>query len=534
MCEQRRLRSPTMHTDALDTDVTELRLAELLAALSTATDLAQGHPVEEAMRGCLPATWLARELRLSDSEVSDVYYTTLLKYAGCTAMAHEEAVLFGGNDNAARAQGAPVDFGNQKEAFAFLLFRFVRDAGPLERARILARVLARGSGLDPQIKTAHCEVAAQMARRLELSGEVQQALYQIYERWAGGGPPQGLRGEQIALAARLAQVAIQAVIFNRLGGPEMAVRVIERRAGTVLDPTIAAEFVRRGRVLLGQLDTADIWTAVLEVEPEPRLHRAVEDLDDAANAFGDFVDLKSPSFRGHSSRVAALVADAGRRLGWSGDQVTTVRRAALLHDLGRTSVPNGIWDKPGPLTVTEWEQVRLHPYHTERILARSPVLAALAPVAGAHHERQDGSGYYRQLKGSESPPGANVLAAADVYEALTHERPHRAACSEEEAARLLRNETKAGKFEGEAVEAVLAVAGHPTVPVLRAWPAQLSDREVEVLRLLARGSSTRAIAATLVISPKTADHHIQHIYNKIGVSTRASAALFAMEHNLLP
>ncbi len=210
-----------------------------------------------------------------------------------------------------------------------------------------------------------------------------------------------------------------------------------------------------------------------------------------------------------------------------------VRRAGLLHDLGRSGVSNGIWDKPGPLTESEWEQVRLHPYHSERILSRSSALAPLAPLAGMHHERQDGSGYHRQAKATIIPMGARLLAAADAYQAMTQERPHRAALTPDAAAGQLGSEAARGRLDPEAVRAVLEAAGHPPDRTRLAWPAGLSDREVQVLRLLARGYSNREMARVLWISPKTAGHHVQHIYAKIGVSTRAAAAMFAMQHDLV-
>jgi HD-GYP domain-containing protein (c-di-GMP phosphodiesterase class II) len=210
--------------------------------------------------------------------------------------------------------------------------------------------------------------------------------------------------------------------------------------------------------------------------------------------------------------------------------VTALRRAALLHDLGRAGVSTAVWEKRGPLTSSEWEQVRLHAYHTERILSRSAALAPLAQLAGMHHERLDGSGYHRGAPASVQSKSARVLAAADVYHALTEDRPHRPAMAQEPAARVL--ETQPG-LDREAVAAVLETAGQHRGRVPTPWAAGLSDREVEVLRLLARGRSERQIAQALFISASTVHTHVTHIYEKAGVSTRASAALFAMEHGLL-
>jgi HD-GYP domain-containing protein (c-di-GMP phosphodiesterase class II) len=269
---------------------------------------------------------------------------------------------------------------------------------------------------------------------------------------------------------------------------------------------------------------------VLAAEPDPWRRIPSHRLEGVAEAFGDMVDLKTPFTLGHSSGVSQLATAAAERLGMA--NIGAVRVAAFLHDLGRAGVSNGVWEKPGPLSAAEWEQVRLHPYQTERILARSAALAPLARIAGMHHERQDGSGYHHAASGAEVPPEARLIAVADAYQAMTQERPHRPAIGAEEAAGIVSTEAAQGRFDAECARAVLEAAGRST-RVRAAWPAGLSDREVEVLRLLTRGLSNRAIAGQLVISPRTAEHHVQHIYGKIRASTRAGAAMFAMEHGLL-
>jgi HD-GYP domain-containing protein (c-di-GMP phosphodiesterase class II)/DNA-binding CsgD family transcriptional regulator len=256
-------------------------------------------------------------------------------------------------------------------------------------------------------------------------------------------------------------------------------------------------------------------------------------MDEVARVFADMVDLKTPFLHGHSSGVAALAEVAARMVGFDVEAVATMRRAGLLHDLGRVGVPNGIWEKTGPLSAGEWEQVRLHAYHSERILSRSAALAPVATVAGMHHERLDGSGYHRGISAASLPAPARMLAAADAYHAMTEERAHRPALNRSEAATTLQDEAAAGKLDREAVAAVLEAAGHPPGRIRVVWPADLTGREVEVLRLLARGRSNKEIAERLVISNHTVHHHVLHIYNKINVSTRAGAALFAMQHGLL-
>jgi len=508
--------------------------ADVLTALSLVTDLGMGNPPETAMRGCLIATGLARRLGLDDRTTTDVYYTTLLRYVGCTAPAHEQAFVSGGDDIGLRARRAYIDSSRRREAVKLVFLQPGGGEPLLDKVRQLAGLIVR-PGMERQMKTADCEVASSTARRLGLSSGVQRALHEIFERWDGRGVPKGLRGEAITVPARFAQVATLAVLLEGVVGHQSMFAAIGQRAGGQLDPTLTSAFVQEGPKLLREFADADVdvWQAVLEAEPRPRDTVADHGVDNIARAFGDLVDLKTTFTPGHASRVAELAEGASRELKLDEPAAVTLRRAALLHDVGRAGVPNSAWERPGPLTSTDWEQVRLHAYHTERILSRSPALAPLAAVAGMHHERQDGSGYHRQIQSRAIPLSARVLAAADVYQALTQNRPHRPAYSAGAAADRLTSEATAGRLDQQAVNAVLAVAGHRVRGLQRTWPRGLSDREVEVLRLVARGYATREIARQLVISPKTADHHVQHVYAKIAVSTRASATLFALEHDLL-
>jgi putative nucleotidyltransferase with HDIG domain len=507
----------------------EVRLADLLAALSLTTDLAMGQLPEKAIRACVVATELARHLGLSEAEVADVYWATLLKHLGCTATAHEEVHLLGPDDLGMRPVAERTDVTSQKEMLG-LMWITGQGAG-LGRLRYLARAMTGGTDAFTTIMRAVCEVASRMAERLDMSDGVRRAVNENLERWDGKGAPMRLRGEHIALAARIAEPATQAVIFHRVGGSEAASAMVERRAGGWFDPAVAEAFRVVGPRTLEQLDEQDPWLAVLEAEPRPVRRIAPDRVDALAEAFADMVDLKSPYTLGHSSEVAELSAAAAERLDLP--DPSALRRAALLHDLGRTAVGTGIWDKPRPLSTTEWEQVRLHAYQSERILARSAVLAPLGRIAGMHHERQDGSGYHRGASAGEVPVEARILTAADAYQAMTQERPHREAFSPDEAADVITSEAREGRLDPECVRAVLEAAGRSVRRASTAWPAGLSDREVEVLRLVARGASNQEVAAALVISRRTAEHHVQHIYSKIGVSTRAGAAMFAMERGLL-
>jgi HD-GYP domain-containing protein (c-di-GMP phosphodiesterase class II) len=504
------------------------RLAELLAALSLVTDLARGRPPEEAMRACLLATRLARIQGLREPEAAVVYATTLLRFVGCTATSLEYAQAFGGDDVTVRGRGDQVDPTVPAEALG-LLWGLGDSLSPLARLRLVAHALPRAKRVTGQGVRADCEVAASMARRFGLDEGVEAALWAIFERWDGRGGPHGLAGEQIPLAARFAAVAYAAVSFAN-SGAEVAVETVRRWSGRILDPGVASVFASQGRDLLDELERVDdLHLAVVAAEPGLRRTVTEGQLDRVARGFADVVDLKSPYLHGHSSGVAELAEAAARLMGMPEPEVVAVRRAGLFHDLGRAGVPTGLWDKPGPLSRSDWEQVRLHPYHTERILGRAPMLAAVGRLASSHHERLDGSGYHRGTPAQLLGMDARVLAAADVYQALVSDRPHRPARPPPEAAAAVQAEPG---LDRQAVAAVLEAAGHR--PARRvSFPAGLTAREVEVLRLLARGRSEGQIAAELFIAASTVHTHITHIYDKAGVSTRAGAAVFAMEHGLI-
>jgi DNA-binding CsgD family transcriptional regulator len=285
-------------------------------------------------------------------------------------------------------------------------------------------------------------------------------------------------------------------------------------------------------MLFNAIEAELAWDTVLNCEPSPWGYMSEEQFDDALQVMAFFTDLKSPYTTGHSVNVSSLVFAAAKQCKFPEEDITLVRRAALVHDLGQVGISSGIWEKPGPLAYAEWEQVRLHPYYTERVLSRSSMFAPIARLARMHHERLDGSGYHRGVNANSLTKSERLLAAAESYQAMTETRPHRTALGVEKAVNELRQQVRSGLLDGEAVDAVLMASGI-RVRRKREWPAGLSAREVEVLRLLAQGRSNKQIAEKLVISEPTVAHHIQHIYNKIDVSTRAAATLFAMQHALL-
>jgi DNA-binding CsgD family transcriptional regulator len=315
-------------------------------------------------------------------------------------------------------------------------------------------------------------------------------------------------------------------MFDAVGGAQTAVDTVARWSGRALDPVIVAIFQDAPADLLRISVPDDLWAAVVDAEPEPRrtfLDEAL--LDDALGGFGDAADLKAPCFQGHSGGVARLARAAATGVGTA--DPTLVYRAGLVHDLGRVAVPTGVWERPGPLRAEEWELVRLHPYHSGRILAGSPVLAPLGTVVSRHHERTDGSGYPAGVRGSDLDAAACLLAAADVLHALGEPRPHRPALDLPAAAKVLGGLA----LDRDAIRAVLDAADAPP-PALPPLPADLTERELDILRRLAAGRTKRQIAGELTISHSTVHTHTVHIYEKCGVHTRAGLAMFAMRHGL--
>jgi len=375
-----------------------------------------------------------------------------------------------------------------------------------------------------------CEVAEMLTDRLGLPPAIGALFAHSAERWDGHGQPGRAKGDEIPLPMRIVHVARDAAFQRMLGGSEFAARTVRSRAGRAFDPSIAKRLANGAAEILAVEETS-AWDEVLACEPTPKLTLEGEAIDRALAAMGNFADLASPYLVGHSRGVAEQASAAAKTWGANDADVGAIRRAALVHDVGRVAVPVRIWQKPGPLTPDDWEKVRLHAYHTERILAPSPFLAALSSPATFHHERLDGSGYHRGITATTLPRAARLLAAADAYHAMTEARPHRPALPLQRAAEELIGEGRAGRLDSDAVTAVLEASGQP--PPRIPPSTGLTPRETEVVGLLARGLQTKQIARALGISVKTADRHIQNAYAKIGVSTRAAATLFAMEHGLV-
>lgn len=528
-----------------------VRALDLLGALSLMGDMAMGLSAGHGVRATYIAMCIGRAFGLSTDELADQFYAGLLTDAGCTAWASQTAAAILGDEIEARRE----------------LFFFTDPTDPRDMIKWLAHYLAAGERVGVRLKRVvdfsvrgrrfmlealqnTAEVAARFARRFDRSPGVQDALRFAFERWDGGGPA-GRRRESIPTIARITRASIFFEVFHVAGGRAAAVDLARARRGKDLDPHVVDAFLHLANkdAFWQALESESIWQLVREMEPEsPFRYFNASRLDDAAAAFGDFADLKSFYSAGHSRRVATLSESMAAAVDLRDESVVTIRRAALLHDIGLVAIPSLILHKPlERLSEAEWEMMRLHPYHAERILARTPVFAPLCHIVAAHHERPDGRGYFRNLTESDIPVGARILAVAVRFDELTHDAPGRKRLPAAAAMNVMDREAGSGFCEDalSALRECLAstrdddsTAERPVRPVCdsekrSAWPAGLTDREVDVLRAVTTGASRQQIAHRLSVSRHTVRHHLEHIYAKIDVRTRVEATLFAIEHGLL-
>lgn len=508
-----------------------IRAAELVGALSLASDLGTGQPLEHALRTAILAVGLGELAGASAQELTDTYYIALLHASGCTSNSHEAAQVFG-DDIAHRAAFYLIDTINPAEVLAFYRSNVGAGRPPEIRARLIEEALAQAPERGREGFETMCEVAQGFAGWLGLSPGVRAGLGFIFSRWDGRGFP-AVSGEEIPYAMRIHQVVRDASVFMSVGGVDEACEVIGRRSGAAYEPRLAELAVAHLPEMVAEIDEARVWQQAIDCEPTPLIWIAPEEVDDAFATFAAITGLKSPWLREHSIASADLAEAAAWRVGMDAREASAVRRAALAADLGRVGISNAIWEKPAPLGFGEWERVRLHPHYTERAFAQSPALAATGLLAGAHHERLDGSGYHRGTRAAGLSTAARVIAAADAYAAMREARPYRDALDAPAAEAQLTAEAQQGRLDPDAVDAVLAAAGHDVAARRRELPAGLTERELEVVLALVQGESNAQMAAALGISAKTVGHHVQHIYEKAGVKTRAAATLWAFEQNLV-
>lgn len=513
-----------------------VRRADFLMALAYATDLATGHSRDFALRSCVLGMRIAEVAGFDTEMRRGVWHQALLRYIGCNADSHLLSSAFG-DEIALRRELASTDMGNKPELGEVLLRAITlhyADLPPEERSQAIERGMSEAMQVSVPILSGHCEVAQRIAERIGLSDVIRDNLGQLYERWDGGGLPNGLSGDAVKLPVRLVTLAQEAIALMEVHGHDAMKAMIAKRAGGGYEPALAELFLAHADKLMQGLGEPVDRETILALEPEPHAMVDEEGCDRTFLAIADMIDMRMPFTFGHSRAVASLAEAAAKRAGLPAADIRAAKWAAYTHDIGELAVPVSTWMRAGRLTERETDAVHLHPYHGERALAsQSADVRSVAALVLRHHERLDGTGYHRHVKAADLSPAARILAAAEAFQTAREARPHRPAMTDTAAAAKLRAAVKEGKLCGEAVEAVLTIAGQPARRASSERLAGLTPREIEVLRLIAAGMTAKEAARELEISPKTADNHIQSLYSKIGVKTRAGAALYALEHGLV-
>lgn len=513
-----------------------IRRADFMMVLAYATDLATGQSRDFALRSCVLSMRLAEKMGLDLEERRKVYHQAILRYIGCNADTHLLASAFG-DEIALRRDLAVADLGNQTDigqVFVRAFSRFFADMAPDQLTQAIQAGLAEVMQVSVPILMGHCEVAQRIGERLGLDTEMRENLGQLYERWDGNGLPRHRKGTEVSLPVRLVSLAQDAISLVEARGFDAMIEAVRARTGGAYEPQMAAFFLADARSHLEGIDGAVSRETILALEPQPHAYLDATGCEEACIAIADMIDMRMPFTFGHSRAVAILADGAGKCMGLPDSDVRALRWAGYTHDVGELAVPVSTWMKATPLSVRETDSAHLHPYHGERALAAlgtdgQPVAALVL----RHHERLDGSGYHRYARAYDLSPAARILAAAEAFQTAREDRPHRKASSDQAAAAKLRALVRDGKLCADGVEAVLTAAGQASRRASSVRPSGLTPREIEVLGLIAAGHTAKEVAGLLEIAPKTADNHIQNLYSKIGVSSRAGAALYALERGML-
>jgi HD-GYP domain-containing protein (c-di-GMP phosphodiesterase class II) len=513
-----------------------IRRADFMMFLAYASDLATGHSSDFALRACVLAMRIAELVGCSEQVRRNAYHQSMLRYVGCNADTHVLSATFG-DEIALRRDLVGMDMGDRAQLGSVFIKAFTSHYAELAPAALEQAIkdgLAQAAAVSRQVLTAHCEVAQRIGERLGLSEDIRQNLGQLYERWDGKGLPQGRKGDDVLPAVRLVTLAQDAIALSDGHGIDEMARVVASRGDGPYEAELARAVSEHASALMAGIGVTVDREEILRLEPKPSAMLNEAECEEAFLAIADMIDMRMPFTLGHSRAVADLAEAAGQKLGMPASDIRALRWSGHVHDIGELVVPVSTWMRKGPLSARERDAAHLHAYHGERALAAfGRDGEPMAALVLCHHERLDGSGYHRKVGGSNLSLAARVLAAAEAFQTAREERPHRKASSAEAAASKLRTDVRAGSLCPSAAEAVLSVAGQPS---RRPPPRPLSGmtpREIEVLRLVASGLTVKETAQKLDISPKTADHHIQSFYGKFGVTTRAGAALYAIERGVL-
>jgi putative nucleotidyltransferase with HDIG domain len=436
-----------------------IRVSQIISALSYALDLTEGRPMGHSVRSCILGMRLARHTGVPAAEQSDLFYALLLKDAGCSSNASKLFHILAADEIRAKRDVKLTDWTRVGwESLQYALTHVATGAPFLERVRTLMRVAARQQRESCELVKIRCERGASIARRIGFPEPVGQAIHSLDEHWNGGGYPDGLRDREIPLFSRIMNLAQTLDVFHTHRSPEAAIEVAQARSKRWFDPDLvkaAASLARAGQLWDGLQETSAIDQA-LALEPEERRMDANDQtIENICQAFAEIIDAKSPFTYRHSNGVADAAVAISHHFSLNEQDTTFMRRAALLHDIGKLSVPNMVLEKPGALDTGEWEIVKRHPYYSHEILRRITGFEELSEVAASHHEKLDGSGYFRHLPAEQISREARILVVADIFDALSAKRPYRDAMPLEKVFGIMQKDAPRA-LDGECVEALIA------------------------------------------------------------------------------
>jgi putative nucleotidyltransferase with HDIG domain len=443
---------------------TTLRVSALISALSYSLDLTEGRPMGHSVRSCMLGMRIAQHIGMPISEQGDLFYALLLKDAGCSSNSSKLFHILAADEIRAKRDVKLTDWTRVGwESLQYALTHVATGAPFLERMRTLARVAAKQQTESCELVKIRCERGATVARRIGFPEPVAQAIHSLDEHWAGGGYPDGLRGAEIPLFSRIMNLSQTLEVFLVNRGPEAAIAVVKKRSGRWFDPDLvkATASLAKSGALWSKLEHSDAIEHALALEPEERRMAASDEtVENICQAFAEIVDAKSPFTYRHSNGVADAAVAIARQLSMCEEDTTFLRRAALLHDVGKLSVSNTILEKPGPLDDEEWKIIQKHPYYSYEILRRIPSFEQLSEVAAAHHEKLDGSGYFRHWGAEQMSLPSRILVVSDIFDALAAERPYRSAMPLEKVFGIMQKDAPRA-LDATCLEALMAAKQYP-------------------------------------------------------------------------
>lgn len=505
------------------------RISEGLGVLAFAADAATGRPQGSGLSAAIVAAEFSRRIGDSLETQKDAYYFALVRFIGCTITSHETGLLSIGDDQGFAIATMLGDWADRDDLKKYLDQFIAHDAPELDRNAAFDYICDILPDAAPDFTAAHCRQSFLLARRLPISAAVLDSIPYYYARWDGKVLPCG--GLEIPYLARLHRISEMAELVRRLENAARAKDVLAAKLGHELDPDLGAKFLQHADDIFREASKAPEFEAYIAAEPGDPVEMTPKCRETLADIAADMTDHKATCFQSHSRRVAGLAARAAQIAKMPKERVENLRLAALVHDIGKCAISNRIWYNSDGLSSSERLEMERHTFQTQFFLSHAKPFSEWADIAASVHERADGSGYHRRLPLSDL--GANILATANEYDELTHDNPLRPSLDTEAAAQKLNAMAQEKKLMPTAVSLVLQAAGHMVKDAEASFPCGLTRREAQVLSRLAKSETTAKIAQSLGISPKTADHHIQSIYNKTDIRARPALALFALEHGLV-